>query len=575
MRHTCFWPIERRVRTLASFLVMLSGGSARAQITNFTPVTTAMLDAPDPGDWLHWRRTQNAWGYSPLSQINKQNVNTLQLVWSAGLSPGRFEGMPLVHDGVLYAVDAGTGTMVGGVQAFDAVTGDKLWGYGRPNNGLAEFGRQMRSIAIFADKIFYASADAHLTALDARTGTVVWDMKVADYKLGYRYTSGPIIVKGKVVAGMAGCDRFKVAGVTDTCFISAFDPETGKEVWRTATVARPGEPGGETWGDLPLIFRAGGDAWIPGSFDPANNTIYWSTAQPKPWGRISRNIEGDALYTSSVLALDPETGKMKWFHQFLPGETLDQDEVFESILVDRGTKSSLFKMGKLGILWEIDRNTGEYIAGHDLGYQNILDLDSRTGNVTYKAGMIPRPGIEITHCPDFLGVRNWRAMSYHPQTQALYIPINLNCQKSIFSQVELVEGGGGNSVVPFAGEKTLEVLPNPIDPDHRGGFVAMDVNTGKVLWRHMLKGGITSSALTTAGGLAIVGGADRYLYIHDSASGTVLYQTRLPGAVTGSPISYSVDGKQYIAAPVVGGTGGGNAIFVFALPGNAVADRRR
>ena len=167
-------------------------------------------------------------------------------------------------------------------------------------------GGNMRNLAIYGDKIFLATPDAHIVALNATTGKVAWDRTTADYKLGYAYTSGPIVVKGKVVAGIRGCDHFKVTGMTDVCFISALDAETGREVWRTSTVARPGEPGGDTWGDLPLIYRAGGDAWIPGSYDPQTNLIYWATAQPKPWGRVSRRLDGDALYTNTVLALDPD-----------------------------------------------------------------------------------------------------------------------------------------------------------------------------------------------------------------------------------------------------------------------------
>ena len=173
------------------------------------------------------------------------------------------------------------------------------------------------------------------------------------------------------------------------CFISAHDAQTGEEVWRTSTIARPGGPGGDTWGDLPLRYRAGADSWIPGSYDPQTNLTYWSTSQAKPWARLTRGTDGDALYSNSVLALDPETGALQWYYQFVPGETHDLDEVFESVLIDRDGRRSLFKMGKLGILWEIDRTTGAFVAAHDLGYQTLLDVDPQTGQVTYRPGMIP------------------------------------------------------------------------------------------------------------------------------------------------------------------------------------------
>jgi len=396
---------------------------------------------------------------------------------------------------------------------------------------------------------------------------------VADYKLGYRYTSGPIVVNGKVIAGMTGCEYYK----NDVCFISAHDADTGKELWRTTTIARPGEPGGETWGDLPLTFRAGGDSWLPGTYDPKTNLTYWSTAQAKPWGRVSRGTDGDALYTNSTLALDPQTGKMVWYHQFLPGETHDLDEVFENVLIDHDGRSSLFKMGKLGILWELDRKTGKFVAARDLGYQDVLEVDPTTGKVTYRADKIPKLGVPVDFCPGFQGVRNWRATAYHPKTQALYIPITLGCQRSVFEKVEQKEGGGGYGLI---GHKMLRGYPHPASPNHRGGFLAMNIRNGAILWHNPLATSPTSAALTTGGGLAILGDASRYLYIYDVTSGKLLFRARLPVPVQGFPITYTVGGKQYLGIPVgtgcyIGeGTGSAtatspNAMYVFTLPERA------
>ena len=324
------------------------------EVKGFRPVTDAVLLNPPEGDWLNWRRTLDGWGYSPLKAMNTSNVHSLQLAWSWGLGPGDSQPTPLVRDGIMFIPHA-----LGVVQALDAVTGELIWEYRKAFEVPPTFLTMMRSIAIYGDRLFVATHDAHLVALDARTGKVVWDRAVADYKLGYRYTSGPIVVKGKIVAGMTGCDRYK----NDVCFISAHDPQTGKEVWRTSTIAKPGEPGGESWGDRPVTFRAGGDAWIPGSYDPATDLIFWSTAQAKPWARAQRGGTGDELYTNSTLALNPETGKIVWYHQFIPADSHDQDEVYESILVDHRGRQSLFKMGKLGILWELDRKTGKYMSG--------------------------------------------------------------------------------------------------------------------------------------------------------------------------------------------------------------------
>ena len=286
--------------------IMIMGGAAvSAQDRDFVQVTDAMLENPDPADWLNWRRTLDGWGYSPLDQINTDNVHQLQLVWSWQLGRGRSQLTPLVHDGVMYIPNPGNI-----VQALDATTGDRLWQYtpepeDPPDEGPdAAPGRGSRSTAIYGDKIYLNTTDAHIVALDARTGEVAWDHTVADRALGYRYSSGPIVARGTIVAGMTGCQNYK----NDVCFISGHDAETGEELWRTSTVARPGEPGGDTWGDLPLMYRAGADSWIPGSYDPQTNLTYWSTSQPKPWARVSRKTDGDALYSNSVLALDPATG---------------------------------------------------------------------------------------------------------------------------------------------------------------------------------------------------------------------------------------------------------------------------
>ncbi len=538
------------------------GGSAAAipRVRPFRPVTTAMLEKPDPGDWLHWRRTLDNWGYSPLNQINKTNVRELQLVWASATQTGINQAAPLVHDGVMYVPET-----PGIVQALDAATGDLLWEYKKTFEASPDYswGARTRTMAIYGDKVYIGTPDAHLVALDARTGKVVWDKTVADYKLGYRYTSGPIAAGGKIVAGMTGCERYK----PDMCFITGHDPETGAELWRTLTIAKPGEPGGESWDDLPVNRRSGGDVWIPGSYDPQAKLMYWSTSNPKPWARVSRKSEGTALYTNSVLALSPDTGKMAWYYQVLPADTHDFDEVFENILVDRGGRPSLFKMGKLGILWEIDRKEGTFRSGTDLGIQNVLEFDRRSGKITYNPSSIPKLNQPLDICPGMTGVRNWQASAYHPETQAFYIPIRLGCEKVSFGAVKPENTGNfhfyGNP--EYNGATHLGLSPFPGSPE-RGQLVAMHI-TGKILWRHTLTAGGAPSALTTAGGLVVTADSDRYLYIDDVVDGTTLFKTRLPSAATGFPISYAVNGRQYLAvsvsarAPIAG-----NAMYVFALP---------
>ena len=557
-------------RTAAAGLAVvlcLAGATsgAGAQERDFEPVTDAMLQNPDPADWLNWRRTLDGWGYSPLDQIDRGNVHELQLVWGWPLGRGLSQPTPLVHDGVMYVPSPRNV-----VQAVDAVTGDRVWEYGRDfeaSEALEAVGAGMRarSIAIYGDKIYINTSDAHIVALDARTGEVAWDHTVADYRLGYRYTSGPIVVAGRIVAGMTGCQNYK----NDVCFISAHDPETGEEAWRTSTIARPGEPGGDTWGDLPLTFRAGADSWIPGSYDPETNLTFWSTSQAKPWARVSRKTDGDALYTNSVLALNPETGALEWYFQFVPGETHDLDDVFESVLIDHRGRRSLFKMGKHGILWELERATGAFVAAHDLGYQDVLDVDPGTGEVTYRPEMIPVAGVELAFCPDFGGIRNWRASAYHPETQALYIPIHPTCVRGMFTELEQVEG---NDYYANRGWLSRGSTVHPASGEHAGHLIAMDIDTGEIRWRHSTATRPGTAALTTAGGLVVSADSDRHLYIHDVETGAVLFETRLPASAQGFPITYAVDGRQYLAVPVGGDRT--NAVYVFALPERSTAATR-
>ena len=564
----------RRCALVAALTVCLGGAAVQAQDRDFTPVTDAMLENPDPADWLSWRRTLDGWGHSPLDQITTDNAHRLQLAWSWGVAPGSQQTTPLVHDGVMYIANPGEI-----VQALDAVTGELLWEYRRDaqasagGSGARPAGGRHRNIAIYQDKIYLNSTDAHIVAIDARTGVEVWDTDVGG-GVGYQYSSGSIVADGKVISGLTGCGLYR----DDTCYIVGLDAETGGELWRTSTIARPGERGGDTWGDLPVMFRAGSDSWIPGSYDPITRTLFHGTSQAKPWARAARGTDGDALYTNSTLALDPDTGAMKWYYQHLPGETLDMDEVFERILVDYDGRRSVFSMGKIAVLWELDLETGGFRSAKDLGYQTVADIDPASGQVTYREGTNPVLGEETFWCPSTSGFKSWRAMSYHPATEAFYIPIILNCETGVFGPVEQREGGGGAGPV----RRTNHFHPD--SPDQLGEFLAMSMRTGEVLWRHRFRTPINSAALTTGGGLAVAGDWDRHLYVFDAADGEILWQTRMPTSVQGFPISYAAGGKQYLAVPV--GTGGAswtsqipqqltpekqrpvgaNAIFVFALP---------
>ncbi len=395
---------------------------------------------------------------------------------------------------------------------------------------------------------------------------------------GYGFSSGSIVADGVIVAGLRGCAMYR----EDTCYIVGVDGRSGQLLWKTSTLARPGERGGDTWGDLPLLLRAGGDAWIPGSYDPVTKLVYYGTSQPKPWSRDARRTDGDALYSNSTLALDPTTGEMQWYFQHIPGDSHDMDETFERILVDYDGKQSVFSMGKLGILWELDRITGEFRNAVDLGYQNILDVDTVTGKVTYRDGMISGIGELLYFCPSTGGFKSLRAMAYHPDTAAMYIPLNLNCETAAFGPVNYRAGGGGSG-------STRGRLNHfhPDSPDQLGEFQALDIRTGKTIWKQRRRSPYNTSALTTAGGIVFVGDWERYVFAYDVETGDELWRTRLTTMANGYPITYAVDGTQYVAFGA-GNNGGltswtgtipndllsdlrnprnaGNAIFVFALP---------
>ena len=547
---------------LASLALVAQVKDARPlEVGTFRPVSEEMLRNPPPEDWLNWRRTDNNWGYSTLTEITKQNVQQMQLVWSWAMDDtGANEMTPLVHDGIMYLPNPGDV-----IQALDGATGDLIWEYRPAKAGatpppapqtvsgeLSDIPRQsqrpiaaaadagggegraiQRNVAIFGDKIIGTTEDAHIVALNAKTGKLVWDTKMADHALGFAYTGGPIVVRGKVIAGITGCSRYK----KDVCFIAGLDANTGKELWRTSSIARPGEPGGETWGDLPLKFRAGGDMWIPGSYDPETNLVYWGTAQAKPWARVVRGTDGAALYTSSTLALDPDTGKMKWYYQHIPGETQDMDEVFERMLIDINGRKSVLTMGKLGILWELDRVTGKFIKATDLGYQNILEVNRQSGQVTYNPGMIPQVGVQLDMCPSTAGFKSWRAMAYSPQTNAVYIPLNLNCEHATFGPTPKEVGRGGGGPV----RRTNYM--HPAAQGNLGEIQAVDVRNGRMLWSQRYISPMNTATLATAGGLVFAGDWDRHMYAYDAATGKVLWQTRLPTSAQGFPITYAVRGN--------------------------------
>ena len=409
--------------------LLLAGAAALAQqpqaadpTRNLTPVTDAMLRDPPASDWLMWRRTYNGWGYSPLDQINKDNVKNLQVAWSWSLTSGATETTPIVHDGVLYIFNYGNK-----IQALNAATGDLIWEYKRdlPARLIAGTSNlSTRNLAIYQGNLIAATSDAHIVALDAKSGKVVWDHATADWTKGWRYTGGPFIINGKVIQGMTGCGNAEPGG----CFITGNDSRTGEELWRVNTIAHPGDPNYDTWNGLPMESRFGASAWISGSYDPDQNLVFYGTGQPYPWIAEMRGTlpakpgaKHNAMYSDSTLAINPDTGQLKWYHQHLEDDTWDLDYVYERLLVDLPvngeTRKAVVTSGKLGILEALDRTNGEWLWHKETVPQNVVaSIDPKTGEKTINPAAIPHIGVTTVNCPADPGGRGWPATAYNPKT---------------------------------------------------------------------------------------------------------------------------------------------------------------
>ena len=573
-----------RVRTIACILGVVcavhSGTAGQQQpppaapvpaiLKNYRSVVENDLLNPAAGDWRMGRRTYDGWGYSPLEQITPANVTRLQPAWvvSTGVTSGH-QAPPLVHGGVMFV-----STPSSQVLALDAKTGQILWRYRHrvPEDAFI-IHQTSRGVALYGDKVFLAAGNAVLVALNARTGQEVWTVRVAENKASHYMSLAPLVAEGKVMVGTSGSDR----GVRG--FVAAYDVETGKESWRVYTIPAPGEPGSETWPKGEEWKTGGGGIWVAGNYDPETHLSYWGTANAYPW--IGDLRPGDNLYTSSTVAIDVRTGQLKGYHQYHPNDSWDWDEVSPPLLIDyrrqNRTVKGLVNAARNGYLWFLERTDGpiKFVDAHAFVKQNVFkSIDPKTGRPDVDPEHKPRTGATIGYCPSVWGGKNWPPAAFSPKTRMIYIPANENLCATVNGDPQ-VKGG----------RSTLVLSPGA---DHIGEVQAWNVDTRERVWTHKYaKSPTWGSMLATGSGLVFTGGTnDRKFHALDASTGKLLWEFPTNSGILAPPVSFMLDGKQYIA--VVSGWGvdsrvmqqrlnltspgefpevpEGGAIWAFALP---------
>jgi alcohol dehydrogenase (cytochrome c) len=596
----------------AAFVIAFTGTemmppAARAQVQNYRPVTAAELASPSPNDWLSFSRTYDDQRFSPLNQITRQNVSQLRMAWSRGTPAGTVESTPLVRGGTMYIL-----TATGGVQALNATNGDLLWEYIRPQpapavpaagaagggrggapaaggRGPAGGGRgynsRSKTFSIFDDLIFYTAPDSNVVGLDARTGELRWQSRVDNRG----NTSGTIMAGDKVISGGSGC------GTRASCYISAHDAHTGKELWKFYTTPAAGEPGGDSWADVPDERRVASTWGSPGAYDPVRDIVYYGIANPTPNSRIARHngnpfaiptSSPSALYSNSTVALDAKTGKLLWYFQHLPGDDWDEDWTNERTLIHTKLnpnpqfvkwinprikpgeeRDTIFAAGESGGIFLLDRLTGEFLWANPFPYDApnfwLKNVDVNTGKTFLNEDLIFKTkGEEKIIC--FFNTRSYWPAAYSPLTNSMYVPFIDVCLDNI--------EGGQRKGVARAGANPQELT----------GLAKINMETGEILRFGKQRAPANGAVLATAGNLIFWGDLDRRLHAFDAETGRQLWEGIVGGSIAVSTITYSVNGKQYIAiltgdgalgpglvtlhAPEIKRVAGHNAVYVFALP---------
>lgn len=562
-------------------MVPVEKSEAQTALLNDLPaVTDEMLLNPSPNDWLHWGGTYAGHSFSPLDQITKQNVNDLKPAWRAPLVFGQSMPTPLVHQGVMYLH-----TFPATVLAMDASNGDILWRYKREE---VKRPTKKNGIALHGNMVLVPTSDLHVVALNATTGTVIWDHEIKpespEARRAYQLRSAPVVAGDKVIQGVTASSAPKGG------FILAVDINSGEEVWRFNTIARPGEPEGNTWNDLPLDDRSGGSVWNQGTYDAELNLLYFGVAPTYDTGPLLHHaeIEGHsniAKYTDCTVALNADTGELAWHYQHMQNDQWDLDWSFErqivTISVDGKPRKAVVNVGKMAMLDALDAATGEYLFTVDSGVQNVVaSIDPATGAKTYDPDQIPDPEDECIVCPSAFGARSWPSTAYSPQTKFVYIPITEWCMGMGPTGFRLLSSGVGLTSQPH---------PTLLKDGMIGRIQAIDLENQKLAWKFDQETPPSTSILATAGGVVFSGDVDPSLKAFDDTTGELLWEAALDDLPTCQVITYSVYDKQYVAVTVgmtnnhirditrsyrqfsktkgASGDSGGGAIWVFALEG--------
>lgn len=527
--------IERYGRNVANSLDSINADpDTNPLLRNYSSVSDELLQNPPDADWLTWRRTYNNLGFSNLDQINRDTVAELELAWHQEVTAGNNMPTPLVHDGIMFLYSAGDVVL-----ALDATNGEMLWRYSHDGNAVTshKFG-----IALHEDKVLVPTSDLHMVALNARTGEVIWDhaVDVGDNE-GYALRSAPTVAGGQVIQGMAA------SFVPGGGFIFAIDLDTGKETWRFNTLARPGAPGGNTWNNIPLEERQGGSVWNTGAYDAELDLVFYGVSPTYNTGPLlySLGVDGvnnDALYTNTTLALRPATGELVWYYQHVANDQFDLDWIFERSIVELEINGELKKVvvtaGKPALFDALDAATGEYLFSVDTGLQNLfVAINPETGE------KIPNPNVMLdaeeirTVCPFYQGGRNWHASSINNDSGLLFVPMFEVCMDTLLDDSGTLLTTGMRA----------DTRPVPDTDGNYGRLQAIDLNTREPAWQYRQEVVPASASLATAGGLVFLGYLDNSFKAFDQQSGEIVWEAQLGAIPAAFPITYSVDGTQYVA----------------------------